>query len=64
MDLGHFMKKIQIKNRQRAINKQFKAEGGGEPSDELLEKQIELNQLRHEHDIADDSQRINGKYVQ
>lgn len=33
-------------------------------TDEVLDKQIEINKLRHEHDISDESNRINKKYVQ
>jgi len=32
--------------------------------DEVLDKQLEINKLRHEHDISDKSNRVNGDYVQ
>lgn len=33
-------------------------------TDEVLDKQIEINKLRHQHDISDKSNRIQGTYVQ
>ena len=59
-----YIKNIQFKNKQRALEKEYKKEGGGEPSDELLEKQVELNQLRHKHNISDRSKRVHDNYVQ
>ena len=56
-----YLKKIQLKNRQRVIDKKYKKEG---LTDEILEKQVELNQLRHELDISDSSKKIYDKYVQ
>ena len=43
--------KLHLKNQQRVLNKKFAEEG---LTDELLDKQIELNKLRHEMDITDD----------
>ena len=45
-----YFKKIQLKNRQRAINKLYEEEG---LTDEVLEAQVELNTLRNELDIPD-----------
>lgn len=59
-----FLKTIQLKNKQRAVNKQYEKEGKGEPSDEVLEKQIEINTLRNELDIPDKNNIIDEKYVQ
>jgi hypothetical protein len=56
-----YLKKIQLKNRQRVIDKKYKKEG---LTDEILEKQVELNQLRHELDISDSSKKIYDNYVQ
>lgn len=56
-----YLKVIQIKNKQRVVNKQYKEEG---VTDEVFEKQLEINRLRNKHDISDSSKRINGKYVQ
>ena len=56
-----YLKKIQLKNRQRVINKKYKKEG---LTDEILEKQVELNQLRHELDISETSKKIYDNYVQ
>lgn len=52
---------LKLKNKQRAINKQYEKEG---LTDEVLDAQVELNKLRTKHDIADSSKKINGKYVQ
>ena len=43
--------KLHLKNQQRELNKRFAEEG---LTEELLDKQIELNKLRHERDITDD----------
>ena len=56
-----YLKRIQLKNRQRVIDKKYKKEG---LTDEILEKQVELNQLRHELDISDSSKKIYDNYVQ
>ena len=42
---------LHIKNQQRTLNKKYAEEG---LTDEILDKQIELNKLRHEHDIVDE----------
>lgn len=59
-----FLKQIQFKNKQRAIDKLYEEQGGGEPSDEVLEAQVELNQLRNKHNISDHSNRVYKNYVQ
>ena len=56
-----FLKIIQIKNKQRVVNKKYEKEGATE---EVLEAQIELNKLKHEHDIPDSKNFIYEKYVQ
>ena len=33
-------------------------------TDEVLEKQVEINRARHKHDIPDESKLVYGKYVQ
>lgn len=52
---------FKLKNKQRKIKKAMVNDG---LTDEVLEAQVELNQLRTEHDIADSSKKVNGKYVQ
>ncbi len=59
--LNRFFKKIQFKNKQRAIAKQIEENG---LTDELLEEQVALNMLRNEHDISDSKNRVYKKYVQ
>lgn len=56
-----FLNQIQLKNKQRAIDKQYAKEG---LSDEVLDAQIELNQLRNELDIPDESNFIFENFVQ
>ena len=56
-----FVVGIQLKNKQRKINKAFRNDG---LTDEVLDAQVELNQLRAEHDIADSSKKVDGQYVQ
>ena len=43
--------KVHIRNEQRSLNKRFAEEG---LTDEILEKQVELNKLRAKYDIVDD----------
>lgn len=56
-----FLHKIQLKNEQRVIKKQFEEEG---LSDELLKQQVKLNRKRNELDIPDESEFIFENYVQ
>lgn len=56
-----YLHKIQLKNKQRQIDKQFEKEG---LSDDVLEKQIAINQERHELDIPDESEFVYEEYVQ
>ena len=50
-----------INRKQSDLNKEYKLYG---LSDELLEKQIELNMKRHEHNIPDKNQLNDEGYVQ
>lgn len=61
MKAKQYLQKIQIKNKQRAINKAYEEQG---LTDELLKAQIELNKKKHEHNISDSSKRIHENYVQ
>ncbi|WP_458456070.1 hypothetical protein [Methanobrevibacter sp.] len=56
-----FLKKIQLKNKQRAIDKQYEKEG---LTDEVLNAQIELNRLRNELNIPDSTKKIHTDFVQ
>ena len=56
-----FFKTIQLKNKQRYIEKQMEKHG---LTDELVEAQVELNTERNKHDIPDSSNFINEKFVQ
>lgn len=52
---------VHLRNQQRELNKRYVEEG---LTDEILDKQVELNRLRHEHDIADESKRVYENFVQ
>lgn len=52
---------VNVKNRQRKVNKEFKENG---LSDELLEEQISINQLKHEYDIVLDEDKIHENFIQ
>lgn len=52
---------VNVKNRQRKVNKDFKENG---LSDELLEEQISINQLKHEQDIVLDEDKIHENFIQ
>lgn len=52
---------VHLRNEQRALNRKYEEEG---LTDEVLDKQIELNRLRHEHDISDESKRVYKNFVQ
>ena len=56
-----YFHKIQIKNLQRYVDEQYEKHG---LTDEVLEKQIEANRLRHKHNISDKSNRLHEEYVQ
>jgi len=56
-----YFKKIQLKNKQRAIDKQYEREG---LTDEVLDAQVELNMLRNELDIPDSENFVYENFVQ
>ena len=60
MKCDNFFHKISLKNKQRRINEMFEEEG---LTDDILNEQIELNKKRHEKDIPDSNEIIDG-YVQ
>jgi len=62
-----FLKLIQLKNQKRVIkkkqneiNKEYESEG---LTDVVLEKQVEVNKLRHEFDIPDEDHLVD-EFVQ
>lgn len=61
MKAKKFLQRIQLKNRQRALNKKYNEEG---LTDEVLLEQFEINKLRNELDISDKSKRVYENYVQ
>ena len=61
MKAKKFLKSIQLKNRQRAVEKKFNEEG---LTDEVLNEQLEINQLKHQYDISDKSKIVYKNFVQ
>ena len=56
-----FLQLIKIKNLQRYVDKVYEKEG---LTEEVLVKQAEINSLRREYDVSDESKRVFGKFVQ
>lgn len=50
-----FIKRVNLSNRQKDINRMFEEEG---LTDEILKKQIELNKERHRLDIHDPTETL------
>ncbi|MDO5818701.1 MAG: hypothetical protein Q4P11_00045 [Methanobrevibacter sp.] len=50
MKCENFLKKIKLSNKQKQINKMFEEEG---LTDEILKKQLEVNNERNKLDIHD-----------
>ena len=50
-----------LAKKQQEVDKLY-AENG--LTDEVLDKQIAINKLRHAHDIPDESEKVYGDYVQ
>ena len=53
--------KEHLKRKQEELNELFRKDG---LTDEVLDKQIAINKLRHAHDIADESEKVYEDYVQ
>lgn len=56
-----FLKIIQLKNKQRDIEKKYQKEG---LSDEVIDAQVEINKLRNELDLPDETKFVFENYVQ
>ena len=52
---------VHLRNEQRVLNRKYENEG---LTEEVLEKQIEINKLRHELDIPDESNEQYDGFVQ
>ena len=50
-----------LAKKQKEVDKLYEEHG---LTDEVLDRQIEINKLRHAHDISDKTNRVNGNYVQ
>lgn len=53
--------KLHLKNQQRTLNERYAEEG---LTDEILDKQIELNKVRNEFDIPDEFESVYEDFVQ
>lgn len=51
----------ELKQRQESLNQEYEKKG---LTDEVLDKQIEINKLRAKHDIQDQNETIYKEYVQ
>lgn len=63
-DMKNPLKIIQawnLKREQEKLNKEFEKNG---LTDEVLEKQIEINEKRNKLNIPDESEFVNGEFVQ
>lgn len=47
--------------KQKELDKLYEKDG---LTDEVLDKQIEINRLRHAHDIPDETEKVHEDYVQ
>ena len=50
-----------LKKKQEEVNQLYEEHG---LTDEVLDKQIAINKLRHAHDIPDESENVHEDYVQ
>ncbi|WP_296789878.1 hypothetical protein [uncultured Methanobrevibacter sp.] len=50
-----------LNRKQAEVEKLMEEEGF---TDEVLEKQVAINEARHKHDITDESKLVYDKYVQ
>lgn len=50
-----------LRKKQDEVDKLYEKEG---LTDEVLDKQIEINKLRHKHNISDKSNRVYDDFVQ
>ena len=53
--------KVYIQLRQEELNKKYAEEG---LTDEILDEQVKLNQLRNEYDLVDESELVYENFVQ
>ena len=51
----------ELAERQKALNEKYAKEG---LTDEVFEEQLEINKLRHKHDIPDKTKVLHKEFVQ
>lgn len=60
-NLEKFVKKINLRNKQRIVNKKYREEG---LTAEVLEMQMEINTERYLYDIPDDDSILENDFCQ
>ena len=60
-DVQRFIKKVNLKNRQRKLNKKFEAEG---MTEDVLHLQAEINKERYLYNIPDDDSILENDFSQ
>ena len=53
--------KKELDDKQRIVNDLYLKDG---LTDEVLDKQLEINQLRNKYNIVDENTKVNGNFVQ
>lgn len=53
--------KRQLDEKQQIVNQLYETDG---LTDEVLNMQVDINAMRHEYDLVDESELIYDKYVQ
>ena len=53
--------KIQLKNKQRVVKREFEKNC---LTDDVLDKQLEINKLRNKYDLHDETEEVYEEFVQ
>lgn len=60
-DASKFLKRVNLRNRQRKATEMYKKEG---LTESVIGLQLQINKERHENDIEDENERIYKEFVQ
>lgn len=60
-DASKFLKRVNLRNRQRKVTEMYKKEG---LTESVIGLQLQINKERHENDIEDENERIYKEFVQ
>lgn len=55
------LKKRSLNNKQKKVNRLYAKDG---LTDEVLEKQVQINQQRHKYNITDENEKVYEDFVQ